>query len=370
MNQQQTWQLIVRTVLLVLVVGAIAWFAWTVRSVLVLLLVAIILATGLSPVLDFIAGEYPPRRVLRLPRALAILIVYLALVAGLVLIVVVIIPPLIDQTEALVERLPTYIGYAREAFNGLAVAYPFLQGLDQRIIEGIEGSLGGLGGLASQASTVLRFALGVANALLTLLLLLVLTFYLVVDGDTLRRGALRLLPAETRPLADHVIARARVRIGAWLVGQLLLSLIIGSATFVGLLVLGVPFALLLAVVAAVGELIPMLGPILAAVPAVIVATFKSPLLGLLTVGLYILIQQLENHIVVPQVMRRAVDLPPVIVIVALLMGSEVLGVVGAILALPVAAALSVFVSELLALRDAAAPTPAAAPPPAGEAKAE
>ncbi len=359
MNQQQAWQLIVRTVFFVLLVGAVAWFAWTVRSVLVLLLVAIILATGLSPVLDFIAGEYPPRRVLRLPRALAILVVYLTLIAGLALIVVVIIPPLADQIETLVAGLPTYAEWARGTFAGLAAAYPFLVGWDQRIIEGIEASLGGLGGLASQASTVLRFALGVANALLTLLLLLVLTFYLVIDGENLWRGTLHLLPAETRPLVDHVIARARLRIGAWLVGQLLLSLIIGTATFVGLLVLGVPFALLLAVIAAIGELIPMLGPILAAVPAVIVASFKSPFLGLLTVGLYILLQQLENHIVVPQVMRRAVDLPPVVVIVALLMGSEVLGVVGAILALPVAAALSIFVSELLALRDASQATPAA-----------
>ena len=351
MTQQQAWQLIARTVVLVLAVVSVAWFAWAVRGVLVLLLVAIILATGLSPVLDAIAGEHPARKTLRVPRALAILLLYLALVCGLALFVVVVIPPLADQIEALAQRVPTYLGQGREAFNALAQAYPLLQDLDERVVVGAEESIGNIGAVFAQASTVLRLALGVANAVLSFLLVLVLTFYLVVDAGTLKRGVLRLLPPGNRALANVVIERARVRIGAWLVGQMALSLIIGAATFIGLLVLGVPFALLLAVIAAIGELIPMLGPVVAAVPAVIIASFKSPLHGLLTVGLYILIQQLENHIVVPQVMRRAVDLPPVVVIVALLMGSELLGVVGAILALPVAAALSVVVSELVAVRD-------------------
>ena len=112
-----------------------------------------------------------------------------------------------------------------------------------------------------------------------------------------------------------------------------------------------PYALLLAVVAAVGELIPVVGPIIAAIPGVTVALFVSPVRALMAVALYILIQQLENNLVVPMVMRRAINLPPVVIMASLLMGSEVLGVIGAILSLPVAAAISVLVDSLIDLRD-------------------
>ncbi len=116
-------------------------------------------------------------------------------------------------------------------------------------------------------------------------------------------------------------------------------------TFVGLSLIGVNYAVLLALIAAVGEAIPLIGPIISAVPAVIVAFFEFPLQGFLTLGLYILIQQLENNLIVPKVMERAVALHPLAVMVALLAGAELLGVTGAILSVPVAAAFSVVVQE-------------------------
>ncbi|MHB1005468.1 MAG: AI-2E family transporter [Chloroflexota bacterium] len=351
MTEQQAWRLIVRTTILVIFVVVLAWFAWAVRGVLVQVLVAIILAAGLTPALDLITGVNPPRRRWRLSRPLSLLLIYLSLFVLFDLFVALIVPPLIAELEGLATSAPTYVGDARDTLNVWSGEYPFLAGMDQRISDALQQSAASLGSISSQVSQILRLALGVADALLTSFLVVVMTFYLVMDGGSLRRGVIRLLPAENRAVADAVMNRARDKVGGWLIGQLLLSVIIGAVTFVGLLVLGIPYALLLAVVAAIGELIPMLGPIFSAVPAVVIATFKSPLLGLLTVALYILIQQLENHIVVPQVMRRAIDLPPLLVIVALLMGGEVLGIVGAILALPVAASLSVLYAEVLAARD-------------------
>ena len=358
MTERDVLRLVVRSALLIALIGLIGWFAWTVRGVLVLFLVSIILATGLSPIVDAISGHGPRRRFLRLPRGLAVLLLYLGLFVGIGLVVLWIIPPLVEQAEDFAEQIPAYTHSAREGLRALEETYPLVQGLDARLIAQVGESLGDITITPSQASSVFRFALGVVSGVLSFLLLLVLTFYLIVDGAQLRRGLLALLPRESRPLAEAVADRVRLKIGAWLIGQMLLSAIIGAATFVGLALLGVPYALLLAVIAAIGELIPMLGPILAAVPAVVVASFVSPLLGLLTLGLYVLVQQVENHVIVPQVMRRAVDLPPVVVIVALLMGSEVLGVVGAILALPVAAAISVVVGELIALRDGRIEAPA------------
>lgn len=351
LSEQVVWRLIVRTILFALLVAALAWFAWTVRSILILLIVAIILATGLIPVLDAITGTNPPRSRLRLPRPAALLIVYLGLFLILDLIIAGIIPPLVGEVNELATNAPRYLESARQSINSLAQTYPFLEGLDQRITTALEQSATGFGNVFGQASSLLGVALRVVDVLITFVLLLVLTFYLIVDGRSLRDGVLRLIPAENRPLMRDVFDHAKVKLGGWLVGQAALSAIIGTTTFVGLTILGVPYAILLAVIAAIGELIPMVGPWLSAVPAVAVALVVSPWLALLTALLYLLIQQLENNLIVPMVMRRAVDLSPVIVMSALLMGGEMLGVIGAILALPVAATLSVFVSELLALRD-------------------
>jgi predicted PurR-regulated permease PerM len=340
-----------RSLLLAVLIGVGLWLAWTVRGVLVLLVVSATLAIGLSPLVEAVAGRRPGRTFVRLPRAVAVLVIYGVLIAVVVLIIMWIVPPLVRQFDDLVRELPEYTASAHQSLRDFSVTHPFAQGLDEWLTSELEDFLGNLGGLANQTSSIMRVAIGVANGIVSFVLVLVLTFYLIVDGDTVRRGALALVPPKNRLRAVAVGGLVREKIGAWLIGQLLLSTIVGSATFVGLLILGVPYPLILALVAAVGELIPMLGPIIAGVPAVIVAFFVSPLLGLLTLILYVLIQQLENHLIVPQVMRRAIDLPPVLVIVALLIGGNVLGIVGAILALPVAAILRVVIGELVATRD-------------------
>lgn len=351
MTEETIRRIVIRSFLVMVLIGAALWFAWSVRNVLLLVIVSAILAAGLSPAIDAISGYQPERKLLRLPRAVAVLILYLALIAGIALIFVVIIPPLVEQTQSFIQQLPKYIEDLRSTVRSLEESYPFLQELNARLLQQLESSLGGLAGAFAQAPSVLQFALGVVGGLLSVVLVLVLTLYLIVDAEHLRRGLLAILPQENRDLASAMMDRVRVKIGAWLVGQVLLSSIIGIASFIGLLILGVPYALLLAVIAGIGELIPIAGPVLSAVPAVLVAAFVSPLQGVLTVGLYIVIQQLESNVVAPQVMRRAVDLPAAIVIISILMGAEVQGLVGAIIALPIAAALTVVLQELIGLRD-------------------
>ncbi|MHB1416085.1 MAG: AI-2E family transporter [Chloroflexota bacterium] len=350
MAEERVFGLVVRVTLFLVLVAAGVWFAWEVRGVLVLLLIAIILATGLAPIVDFLSTRPPGSRFPSLPKWLSLLLVYLVLIAGLVLLGFAAIPPLIDEINQLIKQAPEFINQVQRTLQDLAQTYPFLSGLGDQLAAQLKQSVAAIANIP-QATAVLGYALSVVNAVVSFVLVLVLTLYLTVDGEAIRRGTLLLLPRGSRPVVIEAIDRSRVKIGSWLVGQILLALIIGLTTFIGLLILGVPFALVLAVVAAIGELIPMVGPILSAIPAVIVAFFVSPVLALLTVALYVLIQQFENHIVVPQVMRRAVDLPPVVVIVALLMGGELLGIVGAILALPIAATASVVVSEYVALRE-------------------
>ncbi|MGH2354378.1 MAG: AI-2E family transporter, partial [Chloroflexota bacterium] len=193
---------------------------------------------------------------------------------------------------------------------------------------------------------VVRVALGVVTGALNGIFILVLALYLTQDSERIQRYLIGFLPLDRQEQAAQITARIGERLGGWLRGQIMLSAIIGTMTLVGLSLIGVRYAVVLAMIAAIGEAVPLVGPIFSAVPAVIVAFFQSPLQGFLTLGLYILVQQLENNLVVPKVMERAVKLHPLAVMTALLTGSELLGVTGAILSVPVAAALSVVIQEV------------------------
>ena len=350
MSERDIIRIVIRSVFIAAILGIVLWFAWEVRTVLVILVVALIMATGLSPVVDSVAGIRPKRRVLRLPRAVAVLLIYLGLVGLAALFITGIVPPIVREGNEFIRNLPNYLEDLNQTIHVLGESYPFLPPLEQSLVDQLRESIRTTG-TSTQAQGVIRFALDVVQSVLYFLLVFVLTFYLIVDGTTIREGILKLVPPENRSLFNTLSERVRAKIASWLIGQVVLSTIIGVVTFIGLTVLGVPYALFLAGVAAIGELVPTIGPIASAVPAIIVASSQSPFLGLATLVFCIVVQQLENNVVVPQVMRQAVDLPPVGVMIALLMGGELLGVVGAVLALPVAASVSVIIAELVALRD-------------------
>jgi predicted PurR-regulated permease PerM len=154
------------------------------------------------------------------------------------------------------------------------------------------------------------------------------------------------LPLERQAQAIVLTERIGSRLGAWARGEAVLAAIIGTLTWLGAIALGLPYAAALALIAAVGELIPNLGPIIAAIPLIAVGFLSSPSQGLLAVGLAILVQQLENNLIVPRVMGQAVNLHPVAVMLAILGGNELLGIPGALLAVPVVASLSVILDEI------------------------
>jgi predicted PurR-regulated permease PerM len=214
---------------------------------------------------------------------------------------------------------------------------------------------------------VARFALGVLSGALSLVLVLLITLYFVVDGLRIREYLLGFLLPAQRARVRAATDRMGQRMGGWLLGQLALSATVGLVSFVGLSVLGIKGALLLAVIAAIGEVIPIVGPIAAAVPAVLVAATYSPVQAVLTLVLYVLIQQLENNLLVPKIMERAVALHPMAVVLSLLVGGELLGILGAIVSVPVAAAISVALDEVRLERQRVASdlaAPAAPPLPA------
>ena len=193
---------------------------------------------------------------------------------------------------------------------------------------------------------------GVVGGLFGLLTILILTFYILVDADSLRTSMLRLFPAGDRARVAGASADITIKVSAWLGGQLLLGGIIGATSALGLWLLGIPFFYVLALISAVGELIPVVGPVLAAIPAIAVASTVSLNKVLLVIAFFFVQQQVENHVLVPKVMERQVGVSAVTVIVALLIGGSLLGIVGAILAVPTAAILLVLFNEFTALKEA------------------
>ena len=179
-------------------------------------------------------------------------------------------------------------------------------------------------------------------------MVLVLTFYMVVEEDNARRFVKSLAPVEYQPFLAQLFTKMQKKIGAWLRGQIVLAVVIGIASYIGLTILGVPYALVLALIAGLFEVVAYVGPIFATIPAAIIGFSVSPLMGVLVIILYLVIQQLEGNVLVPKIMQRVTGLNPIISIVALLIGVKLGGIMGAIFAIPIATMVSVILEELFA----------------------
>lgn len=194
------------------------------------------------------------------------------------------------------------------------------------------------------AGIAFRFLGGLA----TVITVFFLSFYMLVEGPAIRVGLLVLFPASSRPQVTRILHTIGLKFGGWLRGQFMLSGIIGIAVTVGMAAIGMPYAVLLGIYAFVVEFILMIGPTLSAIPAVFLALFQPWWVVVATIAWYTLIQQIEGNFLVPRVMRQTVGLSPLLTIIALVIGAKLLGLVGALIAVPVAAASQVVIGEVLA----------------------
>jgi predicted PurR-regulated permease PerM len=318
--------------------GIVLWCAYVVRNALLIIYVSVVLAIGFSPIVRIIERQRLGVAK-RVPRWLAILILYVAILGSLALVIMLIFPPLVQQAQALWDKLPEMFDRAQQ----FLISKGWLkEHLTMR--EAVERAPG-TGGDA--VGRVARAAANVAGGLFGVVTILILTFYMLVDSWSWRVYALRLFPKQHRARADAASREVMVKVSAWLGGQLLLGGVIGATSAIGLWALGVPFFYVLALISGVGEMIPIVGPILAAIPAIAVASTVSLKTVIFVIIFFVVQQQLENHILVPKIMSRQVGVSPVTVIMALLIGGSLLGVVGAILAIPTAAILQVVAGELM-----------------------
>ena len=326
------------------VTAALLWALYLARGALLLIYISILLAIGLGPVVRRIT-EQTFVAVLRgrFPRWLAILIVYVLLIGSLSLIGILIIPALIDQTQQLWVKIPAFI----DRLQGFLIQHGLLSHpiTWKEAVARAPGSPSEAFGTAAAAMTKL------VQTVFGFVTVLILTFYLLIEGESLFSAFIRLFPAERRERAGELSRKVSEKVSSWLIGQLILASVIGTSSAVGLYVLGVPYFYVLALIAAIGEMVPLIGPILAAVPAVVAALSVSPRIAVFVITFFIIQQQIENHLLVPRIMSRQVGVSAVTVITALLIGAAIRGVVGAVLAVPTAAIAQVFVHEFAEQRE-------------------
>jgi len=191
---------------------------------------------------------------------------------------------------------------------------------------------------------------GFFGGIVTLVLILVLTFYMVVEEGALKKFFRDISPASYQSHLVGLVTRAQNKIGLWLRGVLTIGIILGILAYVGLTVLGVRYALLLAILVVIMEFVPYIGPPVSAIPAVFLGFAQNPITGIFVLALYIILQQMEHAILTPKIMKTVVGLNPIISILSMGVGFTVAGILGALLAIPTATAASVFVSDFIEFR--------------------
>lgn len=336
-------RIIARAVVMAAIGFVTVYTLYQIRGVLLLIYISGLLAIGFSPAVHWIEQR---RRIgtrrFKLPRWFAILVLYLGGLALIGILLSLVVPPFVRQMNQLWTNLPGYLDQLQGALVRIGLidrrwSWSELLANVQLPGQALGGILGALPGM-----------IGAVGRVVTLLLL---PFYLLLEADTLRRGFLRLLAPQNRERAGRIMENVTLKVGAWLGGQLLLSFVIGTTAAIGLWILGVPYFYVLGLVAGVGELIPVIGPILATIPAVLVGLTVSPQVGLLVL-IYFAVQQLvENNVLVPRIMEKQVGVSAVTILVALMIGSQLQGFVGAILAVPTAAIVQVLIQEFLDRED-------------------
>ncbi|MDP3888684.1 MAG: AI-2E family transporter [bacterium] len=309
-----------RTIIFTVAFLLALWFLFQIQQLILALFVAVILMSALNPVVDRLERW-------RLPRWFGIVLIYLLFIVGIGIGIAHLIPPLIDESSAFVKRSDFYIAQLVNL------------GLDPSMIAGQISQLGLV------PSNIIKTILGVFSNILSVIFVLIVTFYLLLERKNLQQYMTILFGQSQEKKAGDLVNKIEQQLGGWVRGEVVLMTVIGVMTYIGLRVLGVDFALPLAIFAGLLEVLPNFGPIISSIPAILLGFTISPLMGVAVAALYFIVQQLENSLIVPKVMYRAVGVNPLIVILSLAIGLKLAGTMGAILAIPAILIIRVILEE-------------------------
>lgn len=335
MGKRSMIKLEVNTMALVKFVGwgLLLWLAYQIRDVLLLLFIAYIVMSAVSPAVA---------RVERwgIPRWLGILSVFLLVGTVLVMFVTLSFAPLIEQTQNLARLFPDFFQRSldRIQLSGWVGAAD-VRNLVQGILQSFSTQL------SLAPINLLRLGVGVFGGFLDFIMVLVFAFYLSIEREKVHHLFAQLIPGDDKKRWSRMILRVENKLGAWMRGEFVLMLVVGTMSYLGLILIGVPYAFPLAVIAGFLEIVPIVGPIISAFPAMLVALAFSPIQAVSVMFLFVLVQQLENNLIVPRVMKQAVGLDPLAVILALMVGGRLAGPMGALLSVPALAVIMIIHSE-------------------------
>lgn len=329
------------TIISAILIGAAAFALWTLRDIALLVLTAIVIASAIEPGVGFFIRY-------RVPRVLAVTMMYVVVFGSLFSIVYFFLPPVLDDTQSFLSTVPQYLDTLNvpASFATITETARTAAGPDQAqsIFDTIFAFQSAFADTTGGAVRVLSTFFG---GIFALILVIVLSFYFAIQETGIDDFVRLLTPAKHEDYAVGLWLRAKKKIGQWMQGQLLLSLIVGVIVYLGLLILGVPYALLLAVLAAILDLIPIFGSFIAGILAVIVAFASGGVpLAIAVALLFFIVNQFEAHLIYPLVVNKVVGIPPLLVILALIVGGSLAGFLGVLLSIPLAAALKEFLTDV------------------------
>lgn len=328
---KQTFEISTSTILkFFLVLGGLV-FLWLIRDVLLIVFFALVLAAAIDGPVDWMAKH-------KIKRWLGATMIYVTIFAAVILFIYLAVPPLAGQVKILAADLPLYLSRVDSSLQ--FVNHQIGSGTIQGYMEKISGQLGWA------SDNIFGAVINIFGGIFSAFLIFIISIYLVIQDKGIKNFLASITPTENRPYVTRAAEQVQDKLGGWLRGQLLLMVIVGVLVFIGLSFLRIDFALTLALVAGFCEIIPYFGPVLGAIPAVAIALIHSPVAALLVVILFVVIQKLEGYLIVPLVMKRTVGLNPLVVLLALIIGGQLAGFIGVLLAVPLVAALSVFFGDI------------------------
>lgn len=317
----------IKTILKVVGVLGLIAFLWAIRDIIAILFFAVIISSAVTPAVSRIEK-------VGIPRVVGALTVYLGFFGLLTAILSILVPPLAHELIGLVTNLKDN----PMLFNGSQTI--------TQMFSSLETFLRSLAGrLSADSSSVLAVFSGVLGGLSSVVFTLVISFYLTLEDNGIKGFLRSVIPAQQLGGVLDLINRTQRTLGRWLVGQFVLGVIVGSLVFIGLFLLGNPYALSLAILAGLFEIIPYLGPLLGAIPGILVTfSISQDLVAtFITLAMYVLVQQVENHAIVPLVMRKALNIDPILILLVILIGGKIGGLAGAVLFVPLAALVAEYV---------------------------
>lgn len=312
---------------------ALAWSIVTARQILLLIVLALFIAIGLEPLVALLHRH-------RVPRPLAVALVSLATLGVFAGFLALAIPPLVDEVNKLIKAAPHYLQTLNDRSS-------FLGHLNKHyhLVSHLKSALSN-GGLSSITSGVLGAGELVVGVITGVLIVIVLTIYFLADMPRVTKTMYRLAPRSRRARAGLLIDEVFARVGGYVLGNVITSLIAGVGTLIWLEIWGIPYPLLLAAFVALMDLIPIVGSTVAGIVVSVVALTVSWPIALGTAAFYIVYRNLEDYLITPRVMNRTVQVSGLVTVIAVLIGGALLGIIGALIAIPIAAAIKLLVEEV------------------------